>query len=323
MYNMLRGWKSGSRLCQAFAKKTINIHRPTIHTSSVCCHGKNTIDDEEVAKFSRIASSWWNTNGEFGALHSLNELRVPLVRESLLSRRRKSKDEVFKKRAKPLRNFKILDVGCGGGLLSEAMARLGADVTGVDASEENIQVARLHADRDYEISGNLTYKCCAVEDLPQDEKETFDGVIASEIVEHVNNQDLFMASCCDLVKPNGSLFVTTMNKTKLSLALGVIAAEKVLRIVPDGAHDWNKFISPDELGDIIRKYGFSVKLVHGMTLNPMTLKWKWISRTDINYALHAVKTDVATSYKPPLTDTDSDSDSSDSDSDSGIDRKDR
>lgn len=243
-----------------------------------------TIDQEEVDKFSRLANHWWDETGEFGPLHTMNDLRIPLVRDALASS--SSSGSV----CLPLSGVKILDVGCGGGILSEPLARLGAEVTGLDASEENIEVAKRHAALDESISLRLRYECSTVENFSLQEPEKYDGVVASEIIEHVANQPQFVTSCCQLVRPGGSIFLTTINRTWLSYWLAIIAAERILRIVPEGVHDWNKFIPPEDLQCLLQKENFKTVLVRGMTLNPLNLRWSWFSDTSINYAIHAVKT---------------------------------
>lgn len=247
-------------------------------------HKNSTVDNTEVDKFSRLASEWWTKSGEFGALHSLNRLRVPLIRDALLQ----NQDQGNSISPTPLQGFRILDIGCGGGILSEPLARLGAQVTGVDASSENIEVARAHAASDPRLSGRLEYLCSPVEALPASQQ--YDAVLASELLEHVTNQESFVATACSLVKENGSIHFTTLNKTILSRALAVYAAENVLKIVPAGSHDWEKFITPERLQGMLTNNGFRTVLLHGMTLNPISLRWSWISNTSMNYALHAVKT---------------------------------
>ncbi|ELU05074.1 hypothetical protein CAPTEDRAFT_147618, partial [Capitella teleta] len=246
-----------------------------------------TIDQEEVDKFGKLAQKWWDRSGEFGALHTMNNIRIPLVRDALAPGQ-----SLF---TKPLRGLKLLDVGCGGGILSEAransspLARLGASVTGLDASAENINIARLHAAHDSLVRENTDYICSPVEQLPESLWETYDAVVASEILEHVSDAQVFISSCCCLVKPGGSIFITSLNKTQASKFLAVFAAERILRIVPEGAHDWDKFVPIDVLQSLLRENGMTTQLLHGIKLNPFNLKWSWTSDVSMNYALHATK----------------------------------
>ncbi|XP_050393381.1 ubiquinone biosynthesis O-methyltransferase, mitochondrial [Patella vulgata] len=255
---------------------------------------QTTIDEEEIKRFSALAQLWWDEEGEFNALHTMNELRVPLIVNALIEQKQKTGAESHRFKAhSQLEGFKILDVGSGGGILSEPLARLGAFVIGVDASEENIKIAQAHVIRNEELACNIKYICATVEDLIESEERSFDCVIASEVVEHVLDTSMFIKACCKLVKPGGSMFLTTLNRTNLSYLLGVVAAERLLRIVEPGTHDWNKFISPQDLQYLLDQNGFSTRLVHGMMFNPITKRWSWTENTSINYAMHAVCTDKA------------------------------
>ncbi|XP_061193340.1 ubiquinone biosynthesis O-methyltransferase, mitochondrial-like [Saccostrea echinata] len=246
---------------------------------------QTTIDEEEHEKFKKLSHTWWNEVGEFQALHALNALRVPWIRDSLVEKQ----DQPPPLHTKPLIGQQILDAGSGGGILSEALARLGANVIGVDMVEDNIKVAQAHLEDDPAICGTVKYIQATVEDLVGTNEEAFDAVVASEVVEHVSNIDTFLTSCCKIIKPGGSIFLTTINKTAISYMAGVLAAEYLLRLVPIGTHDWEKFISPEDLQFLLDKSGFSTTLIHGMMYNPLTRRWNWISQTGINYGLHAVK----------------------------------
>ncbi|XP_063403374.1 ubiquinone biosynthesis O-methyltransferase, mitochondrial-like [Mytilus trossulus] len=240
-----------------------------------------TIDQDEHHKFTKLASHWWDEKGEFYALHSMNRLRIPLIRDAFVDASDKG-SKIF-----PLKDKLILDVGSGGGIIAEPLARLGATVTGIDMVEENIRIAQTHISQDPEISGRVNYIHGAVEDLTEEGK--FDAVVASEVVEHVSDVEMFISSCCKLIKPGGYFFLTTLNKTYASYLLAVLGAEHLLRIVPPGTHDWNKFISPEELQLSLEQNGMTVRLLHGMCYNPVINRWSWISNTDINYAMYAVK----------------------------------
>uniref|UniRef100_A0A8D3E8M6 Ubiquinone biosynthesis O-methyltransferase, mitochondrial n=1 Tax=Scophthalmus maximus TaxID=52904 RepID=A0A8D3E8M6_SCOMX len=196
---------------------------------------------------------------------------------------------------KPLAGLRLLDVGCGGGLLSEPLGRLGAHVLGIDPVSDSIHTAQLHASYDPDLCDSVSYRACTLEELSAEEEEEeegsghFDAIVASEVVEHLADLETFAFCCSHMLKPGGSLFVTTINKTNLSYALGIVVAEQLLRIVPSGTHDWEKFISPVELERLLESNGFSVQSVQGMLYNPASGAWSWTNSTAINYALHAVK----------------------------------
>ncbi|XP_038049321.1 ubiquinone biosynthesis O-methyltransferase, mitochondrial-like isoform X2 [Patiria miniata] len=250
-----------------------------------------TVDEKEVAKFRSLFESWWDVNGEFQALHSLNDLRVPLIRDGLVNQFG-SQSLVS---SQPLTDTVILDVGCGGGILSEPLARLGATVTGIDAASENISVAREHASHDPLLQKRLKYICTTAEELLSNEEGGFDAVVASEVLEHVSNVESLVATCAQLTKPGGSVFFTTINKTWLSYALAVVGAEEIARVVPSGTHDWNKFIPPQDLQGFLHACNCQTRLVHGMIFNPVTQRWFWGTPKACNYAIHAVKNEEATS----------------------------
>eukprot|EP00794_Sanderia_malayensis_P000380 gene380-1013_t len=243
---------------------------------------ENTRSTEEVAKFASLSSQWWDQSGEFVVLKAMNKLRISLIKDVLLEGNKQPM-------LKPLDSFKILDVGSGGGLLSEPLARLGAQVTGIDPIEENVLAATAHAKIDANVSRNATYLCSTVEELVDECRETFDAVVASEVIEHVNNQSLFVKHCSDLLKPGGHVFYTTINRTMMSLAFAKIAAEYILRIVPEGVHDWEKFVTTEEMTQMLRKSDMEVIKFHGMIYNPLLRQWYWCDNTDMNYACHARK----------------------------------
>lgn len=249
---------------------------------SVRSASQTTVDPDEVRRFQSLASKWWDEQGEFAALHAMNDLRVPFVRDHLLN------VHTTRHPGRPLAGLRILDVGCGGGLLTEPLGRLGASVLGIDPVEDSVSTAHLHSSYDPDLRDRVSYQACTLEELSAEE-EQFDAVVASEVVEHLADLETF-AFCCSLVlKPGGSLFITTINKTNLSYALGIVVAEQLLRIVPSGTHDWEKFISPEELERLLESNGFSVQSVRGMLYNPLSGAWSWTNSTAINYALHAIK----------------------------------
>lgn len=242
--NINRRLRSNTSSSQRAAseEKTQEAQRPSEHS---------TIDEEEVKHFSSLAELWWDEAGEFDALHSMNEIRIPLIRDALVREQRQLNPGKKCLQYLPLEGLHIVDVGSGGGILSEPLARLGANVTGVDASFENIKIAQAHVMHDPKVARNIRYIQSTVEDLAATEAVKFDAVVASEVVEHVANVSTFVTACCQLVKPGGSIFVTTLNKTYLSYALGIVGAENVFKLVAPGTHDWDKFISPQDLQYIL------------------------------------------------------------------------
>ncbi|CAF2518665.1 unnamed protein product [Rotaria sp. Silwood2] len=245
---------------------------------------KTSVDPGEINRFRQLSSSWWNETGAYAALHSLNQLRIPFIREQLFQSSSDIKDIL-----KPLKNFQLLDIGCGGGILTEPLARLGASVLGIDAVSENISTAEYHAD--LSLKENLKYKHVTLEELCEDieQIEKYDAIIASEVIEHINDVDSFIGNISKLLKSKGLCFITTLNQTVASYCLGIIAAEYILQIVPPGTHTWNKFIRPSDLITIFEKNGFTVVLNTGMFYNPITNRWSWSENQAINYALCAAK----------------------------------
>jgi len=242
----------------------------------------STLSEEEIDKFRKLANAWWDSKGPFKALHSLNKLRVPFIRNGIQSYQPLAVTQSFP--VPPLSGYKILDVGCGGGILSESLARLGAQVTGIDPCEESISAASLRASNSKMT--NLKYEVTTIEELMLTSSTKFDAITASEVIEHLDNQEYFIQMCSSLLKPGGSLFLTTINKNYLSWALGIIAAEYVFSLVAKGTHDWEKFISPNDLISMTERSGCQVRQLQGMTYNPITNKWCWIKDTSVNYALH-------------------------------------
>ncbi|XP_076837407.1 ubiquinone biosynthesis O-methyltransferase, mitochondrial isoform X3 [Brachyhypopomus gauderio] len=201
----------------------------------------SSVDPAELRKFQAVSSRWWDLQGGCAALHAMNELRVPFIRDNLLN------VHSVRSLGKPLAGLRILDVGCGGGLLTEPLGRLGAAVVGVDPVEDSVRIAELHASHDPELQKCVKYRACTLEDLAHEEEEGFDAVLASEVLEHLADLDTFIHCCHHVLKPGGSLFITTINRTQLSYVLGIVLAEWLLRIIPSGTHDWDKFITPVEL----------------------------------------------------------------------------
>lgn len=237
----------------------------------------SSIDPEEVEQFSRIAEQWWDPRGKFKPLHQINPVRIGYIREHIC--RHFQRDS---KAMQPFEGLSLLDMGCGGGLMSEPMARMGASVTGIDASEKNIKTASVHAQQ----SGlEIDYRANTAEALAETGAQ-FDVVLALEIIEHVNDPDAFVASCAQLVKPNGLLVMSTMNRTAKSMLLAKIGAEYVLRMLPIGTHDWRKFVRPDEMAQAMTLGGLCVSAMHGMVYRPLRREWV-ISESDleVNYLM--------------------------------------
>ncbi|PSN52015.1 Ubiquinone biosynthesis O-methyltransferase [Blattella germanica] len=233
-----------------------------------------TVHKEDIEFYNRRAHQWWDERGEMKGLHALNKLRVQFIRDGLINTRKI--DRTNRDGSQPLKGLKILEIGCGGGILSEPLARIGATVTGIDASKNMIETAQLHASQDPSISDRVTYIFGTIEENVKDCISSYDAVVASEVLEHVSQKDLFLESCVSTLKPGGSVFITTLNRTFSMWAGGILFAEYLLRLVPQGTHD-------------INKYGCSVGLMHGMMYNFLANEWFWTSNTSMNYALHAVK----------------------------------
>ena len=232
----------------------------------------NTINKKEIEKFSKIAEEWWNPEGKFKPLHKFNPIRISYIKENIINSFKLTNKD------KPLDNIKILDIGCGGGLLSEPMSRLGAKVFGIDASEKNINVAKLHAKKN---NLNISYECMSPENFKTETK--FDVILNMEIVEHVEDVDFFLESCSKLLKKDGIMFVATLNKTLKSYLFAIIGAEYILRWLPIGTHSWDKFIKPDELIDILKKYNLKLELLDGMNFNLLKDEWFISSDKSVNY----------------------------------------
>ena len=232
----------------------------------------NTINKKEIEKFSKIAEEWWNPEGKFKPLHKFNPIRISYIKNNIISSLK------LKNKKNPLEKVKILDIGCGGGLLSEPMTRLGAKVTGIDASDKNIQVAKLHAKKNNLI---IDYRCMSPEKL--NTKEKFDVILNMEIVEHVEDVNFFLKSCSKFLKKNGIMFIATLNKTLKSYVFAIIGAEYILRWLPIGTHEWEKFIKPDDLENILKKHGLKLESLDGMKFNLIKDEWSLSLDKSINY----------------------------------------
>jgi 2-polyprenyl-6-hydroxyphenyl methylase/3-demethylubiquinone-9 3-methyltransferase len=243
--------------------------------------GVTTVDSSEIAKFSAMAEAWWDPHGDFKPLHQLNPTRIAFLRDTAARHfGRVASDDA------PLDGLALCEIGCGGGLLTEPMRRLGAEVTGVDPSQRNIGIARAHAEKG---GLKITYLQCAAEDMVERE-ERYDIVLAMEVIEHVANVDAFIASCAQLVRPGGLIFFATINRTAKAYALAIVGAEYVMRWLPRGTHDWRKFVKPSELAHPLRRAGFSIAEMTGVSYNPLADRWALTRDLDVNYMLAAKRT---------------------------------
>jgi 2-polyprenyl-6-hydroxyphenyl methylase / 3-demethylubiquinone-9 3-methyltransferase len=242
-----------------------------------------TIDTREIEHFSALATEWWNPNGKFRPLHKFNPVRLVYIRDQVAARFGRDP-----RVARPFEGLRVLDMGCGGGLLCEPMARLGATVVGADASQTNIEVANLHA---AEGGLEIDYRATTAEALA-DTGETFDVVLNMEVVEHVADVDLFIGKCGELVKPGGLMFVATINRTLKALGLAIIGAEYVLRWLPRGTHQYGKLVRPEELEAALAKAKLTVIDRTGVIYNPLSDRWQPSKDMDVNYMVLAQKSDA-------------------------------
>lgn len=237
-----------------------------------------SIDEAEIERFSRHAADWWNPRGPMAALHKFNPVRLAYIRDQAATRFDRDP-----KKLDCLKGLRILDIGCGGGILSEPLARLGAQMVGADPSEENINVARVHAEN---AGVPVDYRVTTAEELAA-ANERFDVVLAMEVVEHVVNVDAFIATCATMVKPAGLMVAATLNRTLKSFALAIVGAEYVLRWLPRGTHQWDKFVTPVELESAFEHGGLQVIGERGVIYNPFADRWQLSSDLDVNYMLVA------------------------------------
>ena len=238
----------------------------------------SSVNKKEIEKFSKMAAEWWDPRGKFKPLHKFNPIRIKYIKENIIN------SFELKIKKKPLDKINILDIGCGGGLLSEPMTRLGANVTGIDASIKNISIARLHAKKN---NLKINYLCSSPEKLKIQKK--FDVILNMEIVEHVEDINYFINSCSKLLKKNGLMFVATLNKTFKSYVFAIIGAEYVLRWLPIGTHDWEKFVRPEDLKKILNKNNLKLEKLDGMNFNIIKDEWTVSSDTSINYIVKSIK----------------------------------
>ena len=238
----------------------------------------SSINKKEIEKFSKIAAEWWDPKGKFKPLHKFNPIRIKYIKENIMNNFK------LKNKTKPLEKINILDVGCGGGLLSEPMRRLGANVTGIDASIKNIKIAKLHAKKS---RLNISYMCLPPEKL--NTKKKFDVILNMEIVEHVEDVQFFLRSCSKLLRKDGLMYVATINKTLKSYMFAIVGAEYVLRWLPIGTHEWEKFIKPDNLKNILKNNNLILDRLDGMHFNIIKDEWSISKDTSVNYIAKFIK----------------------------------
>ena len=238
----------------------------------------NSVNKKEIEKFSKIAAEWWDPNGKFKPLHKFNPIRIKYIKDNIINNFKLNTKE------KPLEKIDILDIGCGGGLLSEPMQRLGANVTGIDASVKNIKIAKLHSKKN---KLNINYLCSSPEKLKI--KKKFDVILNMEVIEHVEDVQFFLKSCSRLLKKNGLMFVATINKTLKSYIFAIVGAEYVLRWLPIGTHEWEKFIKPEDLKNILEKNDLVLNKLDGMHFNIIKDEWNISKDTSVNYIAKFIK----------------------------------
>ena len=238
----------------------------------------NSVNKKEIEKFSKMATEWWDPEGKFKPLHKFNPIRIQYIKENIINNFK------LKNKNKPLSGVNILDIGCGGGLLSEPMSRMGANVTGIDASNKNIKIAKIHSKKN---NLKINYLCSSPEKLKS--KKKFDVILNMEIVEHVEDIDFFLKSCSKLLNKNGLMFVATINKTLKSYIFAIVGAEYVLRWLPIGTHEWEKFVKPEDLKKILMKYDLSLNKLEGMNFNIIKDEWSISRDLSVNYIAKFIK----------------------------------
>jgi 2-polyprenyl-6-hydroxyphenyl methylase / 3-demethylubiquinone-9 3-methyltransferase len=238
----------------------------------------SSVNKKEIEKFSKIASEWWDPKGKFKPLHKFNPIRIKYIKENIIQNFKLKNNNI------PLKGVNILDIGCGGGLLSEPMCRLGANVTGIDASMKNINIAKIHAKKD---NLKINYLCSSPEKLKI--KKKFDVILNMEIIEHVEDIQFFLNSCSKLLKKNGVMFVATINKTLKSYIFAIVGAEYILRWLPIGTHEWEKFVKPKDLENILKQNNLSLNRLDGMHFNIIKDEWNVSKDLSVNYIAKFIK----------------------------------
>jgi len=238
----------------------------------------SSVNKKEIEKFSKMASEWWNPRGKFKPLHKFNPIRIRYIKENIIQNFKLKNNNI------PLKGVNILDIGCGGGLLSEPMCRLGANVTGIDASMKNINIAKIHAKKD---NLKINYLCSSPEKLKI--KKKFDVILNMEIIEHVEDIQFFLNSCSKLLNKNGVMFVATINKTLKSYIFAIVGAEYILRWLPIGTHEWEKFVKPKDLENILKQNNLSLNRLDGMHFNIIKDEWNVSKDLSVNYIAKFIK----------------------------------
>ena len=237
-----------------------------------------SVNKKEIEKFSKMATEWWDPEGKFKPLHKFNPIRIRYIKENIINNFK------LKNKSKPLLGVNILDIGCGGGLLSEPMSRMGANVTGIDASDKNIKIAKLHSKKN---NLKINYLCSSPEKLKN--KKKFDVILNMEIIEHVEDINFFLKSCSKLLKKNGLMFVATINRTLKSYIFAIVGAEYVLRWLPIGTHEWEKFVKPEDLKKILLKNNLSLNKLNGMKFDIIKDEWNISKDLSVNYIAKFIK----------------------------------
>ncbi|XP_050382434.1 ubiquinone biosynthesis O-methyltransferase, mitochondrial [Argentina anserina] len=248
----------------------------------------SSLNQTELAKFAAIAGTWWDSEGPFKPLHALNPTRLAFIRSTLCRHFRRDPMS-----ARPFEGLKFIDVGCGGGILSEPLARMGASVTGVDAVEKNIKIARLHADLD-PVTSSIEYHCTTAEKLVE-EQRSFDAVFALEVIEHVANPAEFCKSLSALTVSDGATLISTINRSMRAYVTAIIAAEYLLHWLPKGTHQWSSFLTPEELVLILERASISVQEMAGFAYNPLTGRWYLSDDISVNFIAYGTKTETVAS----------------------------
>ena len=242
----------------------------------------SSVDAREVASFEAIADAWWDPHGEFRPLHRINPIRLAFIRDHLAAHF--GRDPL---QPKPFKDLSILDIGCGGGLLCEPLARLGAEVTGIDVVERNIEIARQHTEQ---MGLTIDYHLSTAEAMVTEGRK-FDAVLNLEVVEHVVNPDAFLGSCAALIKDNGAMVVATLNRTIKAYLLAIVGAEYMMRWLPRGTHTWQKFLRPSEVANFLRPHGFVIQDLSGMIYDPLHDAWRLGRSLEVNYLAFATQAD--------------------------------
>ncbi|CAK1585341.1 unnamed protein product [Parnassius mnemosyne] len=270
-------------------KCAINVKKCLMHGSPSCAQQNQkktntTVDPEDVYRHGQLTKDWWDEQGVLKGLHSLNLIRIPFVRDGLVQCSLDERDPT------PLKDKKILDVGCGGGILSEGLAKLGASVTGIDAGKDLIELATEHSKNNPKLANNLpSYFCTTVEEHSQERKDYYDAVVASEVIEHVYNKEIFVKACVETLKPGGKIFVTTPNRSRITQILGIYVAEYVLNIIPRGTHQYDKFMTSPELTFLLERNNCHVELTYGMIYYPFSNRWELSKSQLLAFATQAEK----------------------------------